>query len=143
MTQALSHSRHALIALLAAALCACSSGPIPATPIDARDDPEHRSAVMFMDRDLAGIIEVGMPTVERAPDTNLLAIHVPIQNLDELQVLLLVQVEFYDFNRMPYDDVTPKVPVSLMRGDRTTYSVTSKMARAQDFVVRLWHNRRD
>ena len=132
----------ALFAVLLVA-CACSNAPTPADALDPREDVERHHSVVFADPDLSGEIKVGTPVTERLAETNLLAVHVPIRNASDKLQQLSVQVEFFDKERVPYDDVTPKRLVLVPRGGTLNYSATSTKARAQDFVVRLWRYRRD
>ena len=130
----------ALVVLLSA-LCACStSAPVAATYLDPRADIEKQTQVVFADSDLVGEIEIGTPTTERTPDTNLLAVSVPIRNRTSYEVQLLVQVEFLDQGHA-YEDATPKRVMIVPRGGTRYYVANSQKARAQDFLVRIWRNR--
>lgn len=138
-----SRAKATVAAALAIALAACSAPPVAATHLDPREDVERTSSVVFADKALLGDVLVGTPVTERAPDTSLLTVHVPIRNKTNDELQLLVQVEFFDANRVPYDDVSPKRVLIVPRGGTMHYDTTSTKARAQDFVIRLWRNRRD
>lgn len=143
MNALLSRAKAVIAAAVVGALGACSAPPIAATHLDPREDVERTSSVVFADKDLRGDVVVGTPVTERAPDTNLLAVHVPIRNRTNDELQLLVQVEFFDANRVPYDDVSPRRVLIVPPGGTNSYYTSSTKARAQDFVVRLWRNRRD
>ena len=77
------------------------------------------------------------------PETNLLRVNVPIRNLTEGSISLLVQVEFFDSNRVPYDDVTPRQVLIVPPGGTMNHVTMSQKARAQEFIVRLWPYRKE
>ena len=143
MTPLLSRAKALLAVAFVGVVGACAAPPIAATHLDPREDVERTSSVVFADKELDGDVLVGTPVTERAPETNLLAVHVPIRNRTNAELQLLVQVEFFDANHVPYDDVSPKRVLILPRGTTTNYYTTSTKARAQEFVVRLWRNRRN
>lgn len=97
--------------------------------------------VEFADPDLAGVVELGQPAVERLEATNYLKVTVPIRNITDEQVQLLVEMEFRDFNELPYGDNTPSRVMIIERGMSKNFSATSLKPIAMAYKMRLRWNR--
>lgn len=121
MKQSLSRFCMTLVASALAGLAGCSM-----------------TEVIYADQDLPPDIEVGTPHLERLPDSNLLTAIVPVHNRSEETRQLMVQVEFYDRDKIPYGDVTPKQLVIVSRGGTVNHQVTSMKSRAHYVHVRVW-----
>jgi hypothetical protein len=131
-----------LFALSAAvfALAACSSAPpYAAQPIE--DDAEAVSNVVVADDELYDVIRVGRAGVERVPGTNQLKVAVPVRNIDDEAVQLLVQVSFLDTQRNPIGDDTNQQVKLIGPGSTITHVAISKHPEAMDWVLRISWNK--
>ena len=99
------------------------------------------AVIEFADPDLSGVVEFGAPAIERLQETNNLKVTVPIRNVTDEQVQLLVQMEFRDANKLPYGDVTPSRVMVIPRGMTKNFSATSLKPLAMDYRMRLRWNR--
>ncbi len=97
--------------------------------------------VEYADPDLSGVVELGAPAIERLRESNLLKVVVPIRNVTDEQVQLLVQMEFRDSNGLPYSDHTPSRVMIIERGMTKNFTATSLKPVAMNYVMRLRWNR--
>ena len=131
-----------LFALSAAvfAFAACSSAPpYAAQPIE--DDAEAVSNVVVADDELYDVIRVGRAGVERVPGTNQLKVAVPVRNIDDEAIQLLVQVSFLDTQRNPIGDDTNQQIKLIGPGSTITHVAISKHPEAMDWVLRISWNK--
>ncbi len=133
-------TRRNLPPLLAlAALAACASPPYAALSIEA--DAELESNVVVADAELHDVVRVGRFGVERVPGTNQLKVVVPVRNIDDEQIQVLVQTSFLDGQKRPLGDDTNQQVKILGPGMTATIVVISKLESAQDWTMRLAWNR--
>lgn len=131
--------------LTASALCsalflaACSSPPYAAQAIE--DDAELTSNVVVADDELYDVIRVGRAGVERVPGTNQLKIMVPVRNIDDEQVQVLMQVSFLNSQKMSIGDDTNQQVKLIGPGSTYTHVVISKQPEAQDWTLRISWNK--
>lgn len=97
--------------------------------------------VEFSDPDLAYAVELGPAVAERLEASNNLKVIVPIKNITDEQVQLLVQMEFRDANDYPIGDNTPSRVMILERGASKDFSATSLNPVAMAYKMRLRWNR--
>lgn len=97
--------------------------------------------VEYADPDLSGVVELGAPAIERLRESNNLKVIVPIRNVTDEQVQILVQMEFRDANQLPYGDVTPSRVMVIPRGMTKNFTATSLKPIAMDYRMRLRWNR--
>jgi hypothetical protein len=121
------------------ALAACSVPPYPARMIE--DDAEEASNVVVADGELLDVVKVGRAGVERVPGSNQMRVMVPIRNIDDEPIQILVQVSFLDGRRMPIGDDTNQQVKLIGPGSTLPVVVTSKQEVAQDWVMRISWNR--
>lgn len=126
--------------LLLLALSACASGPpYPARMIG--HDAERNSNVVVADAALWNTVCVDVASVERVPGSNQLKVMVPVRNLSDEQIEVLVQVSFLDGRRMPTaDDTNPQLQV-FAPGETKPITMMSKFDTAQDWTMRISWNR--
>ncbi len=121
-------------------LAACGSGPpYAALPID--DRVEQTSNVVIGDEELLDAVRVGRAVVDRVPGSNQMKVLVPIQNVDDEPIQVLVQVSFLDGRQAPIGDETNRQVQLIASGSTITYSVISKSDKAQDWSMRIDWNR--
>lgn len=121
------------------ALAACASPPYAARSIE--DDAELASNVVVADGELCDVVRVGRFGVERVAGTNQLKVVVPLRNIDDETIQVLVQTSFLDDQKRPIGDDTNQQVKILGPGMTTMVVVTSKLERAQDWTMRLAWNR--
>ncbi|MCA8942859.1 MAG: hypothetical protein KDB80_09900 [Planctomycetes bacterium] len=102
--------------------------------------PSRQSAQVQFADDLSGYVVVDEPSVERTAD-NLLRVSVPIRNVSDENIELMVQIEFRDAHGNPYNDETPKRVMLLARGETKHFFAHSMLSKADDFVATIWRNR--
>ena len=125
-----------LVVVLAAA---CSVPPYAALPIE--DDAEAISNVVVADGELLDVVRVGRAAVERVPGSNQLKVMVPIRNIDDEPIQVLVQVSFLDGRGDHIGDDTNQQVKLIGPGSTLPVVVLSKEDRAQDWRMRLSWNR--
>lgn len=126
--------------LLLFAFAACSSAPpYAAQPIE--DDAEMTSNVVVADDELWDVVRIGRHGVERVPGTNQLKVMVPIRNIDDEPIQILVQVSFLDGKKMPIGDDTNQQVKLIGPGSTMPVTIISKLDTAQDWTMRLSWNR--
>ena len=128
-----------LAALPLFALAACSVPPYVALPIE--DDAEELSNVVVADAELQDVVRVGRAGVERVPGSNQLRVMVPIRNIDDEPIQILVQVSFLDGRGDHVGDDTNRQVKLIGPGSTLPVVFTSKQERAQDWQMRLSWNR--
>lgn len=121
------------------ALAACASPPYAALSIEA--DAELESNVVVADGELRDVVRVGRFGVERVAGTNQLKVVVPLRNVDDETIQVLVQTSFLDGQKRPIGDDTNQQVKILGPGMTTMVVVTSKLDTAQDWTMRLAWNR--
>ncbi len=121
------------------ALAACAAPPYAALSIEA--DAELESNVVVADAELRDVVRVGRFGVERVAGTNQLKVVVPVRNIDDEPIQVLVQTSFLDGQKRPIGDDTNQQVKILGPGMTTMVVVTSKMETAQDWTMRLAWNR--
>ncbi|MCU0864625.1 MAG: hypothetical protein MUC36_12580 [Planctomycetes bacterium] len=126
--------------LCALALAACSSAP-PYAALPIEDDAEAISNVVIADDELYDVIRVGRAGVERVPGTNQLKIAVPVRNIDDEGIQVLLQVSFLDSQRNPIGDDTNQQVKLIGPGSTMTHMAISKQAEAMDWVLRISWNK--
>ena len=128
----------AFLALAALPLGACGAyGPNPGEGLSPGEpDPDDQWQVQFND-DLAGELKILPVKVERTATGNI-RVHVPIWNMTDEDLELLVQAEFRDHDGIPYGDETNRERVAVPRGSTKTWSKESLQSRAQKFTVKIW-----
>ncbi len=99
------------------------------------------SNVEYADPDLSGVVELGTPAIERLLESNRLKVIVPIRNVTDEQVQLLVQMEFLDADQRPIEDNTPSRWMAIERGMTRNFTATSLKPNAMDYRMRLRWNR--
>ena len=126
-------------ALLLCLLCICCAGPVPASGVS--DDRLDNVRELFADPDLAGMIEIEDPILERTADSSLLKLTLPLRNVSGGDLQVLVQIEFLDAAGNSYNDDTGRRLILVPRGSTKRLQVTSMMAKASDYKVHLWRTR--
>ena len=99
------------------------------------------SNVEYADPDLSGVVELGAPAIERLRESNRLKVVVPIRNVTDEQIQLLVQMEFLDADQRPIEDSTPSRWMAIERGMTRNFAATSLKPNAMDYRMRLRWNR--
>ncbi len=99
------------------------------------------AVVEYADPDLSSVVELGVPAIERLEESNNLKVIVPIRNVTDEQVQLLVQVEFLDADQRPIEDTTPSRWMAIERGMTRNFTATSLKPNAMDYRMRLRWNR--
>ena len=122
------------------AFAACSSAP-PYAAQAIEDDAEAMSNVVVADAELYDVVRVGKAGVERVPGSNQLKIAVPVRNIDDEAIQVLVQVSFLDGRRIPLGDDTNQQVKLIGPGSTLPIVVMSKMDTAQDWVMRISWNK--
>ncbi len=126
--------------LLLLSLAACSSGPpYAARTID--DDVEQTTNVSVLEASLLDVVLVGRTGVERVPGTNQLKVIVPLRNIDDEPIQVLVQTSFLDGQKRPIGDDTNQQVKLIGPGATLPVIVVSKFDLAQDWIMRLAWNR--
>ncbi len=120
-------------------LLACSAPPYPAFAIE--DDAESAAQVVVADATLQAVVRAGRPLVERTPQGDFLRIVVPIRNIDDEPISILVQASFLDSQRQQLPDETNRQVLLLPSGGTSNFEAISRQSRASDFVVRLSWNK--
>jgi hypothetical protein len=120
-------------------LFACSAPPYPAFAIE--DDAEGTAQVVVADASLQSVVRAGRPLVERTPQGDFLRIVVPIRNVDDEPIQVLVQASFLDSQRQQLPDETNRQVLLLPPGGTSNFEAISRQSRAADFVVRLSWNK--
>jgi hypothetical protein len=133
-------NRTASLLLVTFALAtACSSPPYPAYSIES--DAEQISHVVVQDPALHDVIRVGNPLVERTPGGNNLRVVVPLRNIDDDYIQILVQMTFQNGQKVPIGDDTNRQVLTIAPGHTINYECSSKRQEAVDYVLRLgWNN---
>jgi hypothetical protein len=121
------------------ALAACAAPPYAALPIG--EDSEAVTNVEISDGRLYDIVRAGPPLVERIAGTNQMRVSVPLQNIDQEGIQVLVQVSFLDDRRQPIGDETNSQVLLLAPGATVTHVAISKRAEAARWVMRIRWNR--
>ncbi len=129
-----------LCGLLVFAFTACSSAP-PYAAQAIEDDAEQASNVVVADAELYDVVRVGRAGVERVPGSNQLKVMVPIRNIDDEPIQVLVQVSFLDGRKMPIGDDTNQQVKLIGPGSTMPVIMMSKLDTAQDWVMRISWNR--
>ncbi|MFY9342063.1 MAG: hypothetical protein WAT39_06225 [Planctomycetota bacterium] len=127
------------VSALALVLAACSSPPYAAQRIE--DDAEMFANVVVTDSELYDVVKVGVFGVERVPGTNQLKVMVPIRNIDDEPIQILVQTGFLDGRKVPIGDETNQQVKVISPGATVLCEVISKKDTAQDWTMRLSWNR--
>ena len=70
-----------------------------------------------------------------------LRVVVPIRNVDDEPISVLVQAAFLDNQRQPLPDETNRQVLLLPPGGTSNFEAISRQSRASDFVVRLSWNK--
>lgn len=128
-----------MTAVIVCLLLVSCAGPIPASGVS--DDSLDNVRELFADPDLAGMIEVEDPIVERTPGSSLLKLTLPLRNVSGDDLQLLVQIEFLDAAGNSYNDDTGRRLILVPRGTTKRLQVTSMMSKASDYKVHMWRNR--
>lgn len=131
-------SSFAVIALLFASACG-SAPPYAADPIE--NDVEATAHVTVSDAELKDVVKYGRPTVDRLPGSNQLKVMVPIRNIDDEPIQVLVQFSFLDGRQTPIGDDTNRQVQLIAPGATLNVTATSKYATAQDWQLRISWNR--
>ena len=117
----------------------CSAPPYAAQQIEA--DAELTSNVVITDKELYDAVRVGRAGVERVPGTNQLKIAVPLRNIDDEQIQVLLQVSFLNSQKMPIGDDTNQQVKLIGPGSTYSHVVISKQPEAQDWTLRVSWNK--
>lgn len=133
------HKLFTLPALLVV-LSACSSAP-PYAALAIEDDAEQFSNVVITDKALHDIVRVGRAGVERVAGSNQLKVMVPVRNIDDEEIQVLVQVSFLDGRKMPIGDDTNQQVKIIGPGSTLPVVMLSKLDTAQDWTMRISWNR--
>jgi PBP1b-binding outer membrane lipoprotein LpoB len=120
-------------------LAGCSAPPYAAQAIE--NDAELTSNVVVADDELYDVVRVGRAGVERVPGTNQLKISVPVRNIDDEQIQVLLQVSFLNSQKMPIGDDTNQQVKLIGPGSTYTHVVFSKQPEAQDWTLRISWNK--
>jgi hypothetical protein len=129
-----------LFALFAATLAGCSSAP-PYAALPIEDDAEMESNVVVADKELLDVVRTGRAGVERVPGSNQLRVMVPLRNIDDETIQVLVQVSFLDGRKMPIGDDSNQQVKIIGPGSTMPLTFTSKSDAAQDWTMRVSWNR--
>jgi len=133
-------ARLSLASLGMALFAACSSAP-PYAALSIEDDAELISNVVVADAELYDIVRVGRSSIERVPVTNQLKVAVPVRNISEEPIQVLVQTSFLNRQQQPIGDDTNQQVKILSPGSTMTVVAISKQAEADDWVLRISWNR--
>ena len=96
--------------------------------------------VVVTNADLREIIRVGRAGVQRIEGTNQLKVIVPIRNISEREQQVRIQVSFLNLEKQPIGDDTNAQVQIIGPGATISHSVTSKLAEARDWVMRIVPN---
>lgn len=118
---------------------ACSGPPYPAYAIE--DDAEAIAQVVVADASLQDVVRAGRPLVERVGTDDLLRVVVPVRNVDDEAISVLVQMAFLDRERRPLPDETNRQVLLLAPGMTSNFEALSRGSKAADFVLRLTWNK--
>ena len=118
---------------------ACSAPPYPAYAIE--NDAESTAQVVVADASLQAVVRAGRPLVERTQQGDFLRVVVPIRNVDDEPISVLVQAAFLDNQRQPLPDESNRQVLLLPPGGTSNFEAISRQSRASDFVVRLSWNK--
>lgn len=135
----MSNDRHPFPLLLLLAAGCAGAPPYAALPIE--DDAEAISNVVVADRALRDVIRTGRHGVERVPGTNQLKVMVPLRNISDRTIQVLVQVSFLDGRKNPIGDDTNQQVKLIGPGSTLPVIVISKQDLAQDWTMRVSWNR--
>jgi len=122
----------ASLALLLVAT-ACSSGP-PYAALRFEDETELGN-VRVTNAELHDIIRISTPNVDRVAGSNQLKVMVPIRNIDDEPIRVLVQVRFLDGRRLPIGDDTNRQVKVIGPGATMPYIAISNGDLAQDWEM--------
>lgn len=121
-------------------LAACGSAPpYVARPIE--DDAELVSNVVVTDGELNDVVRVGNAGVERVDGTNQLRVVVPIRNIDDEPIQILVQTSFLNLQKQPIGDDTNQQVKIVPPGSTVAHTAISKTADARDWTMRISWNK--
>jgi hypothetical protein len=138
MNQALTvFSRLGLVGIVLLAT-SCSSPPYAARMIG---DGGTVANVVINEGSLYDRVCVGSPSVTRIEGTNQMKVIVPILNLDDETIQVLVRVSFLNQQRQPIGDDTNRQVQLIGPGMTVAYTAISKQEDAQDWVMLLGWNR--
>jgi hypothetical protein len=126
--------------LLLFALAACSSGP-PYVVQSFEEDPEERFNVVVTDAELYDVVRVGRAAADRVPGSNQMKVMVPIRNIDDEPIEIMVQVSFLDSGRAPIGDDTNRQYKMLAPGATVPLVFVSKQETARDWTMRISWNK--
>ena len=133
-------SRNRFLSVLPfALLAACASPPYAALSVE--DDAELESNVVVADGALYDVVRVGRVGVERVAGSNQLKVVVPVRNIDDEPIQVLVQTSFLDGQKRPIGDDTNQQVKILGPGMTATVVVLSKLEAAQDWTMRISWNK--
>lgn len=121
-------------------LAACSSGP-PYAGLSIDNEAFDGSSILVTDQDLADVLRFGRPKVERVPTTNQLKVTVPILNIDDEMLQVLIDVVFQDAQRQPIGDATARTPRTLSPGQTIWFEALSTKGEAADWQLTVGWNR--
>lgn len=121
-------------------LTGCAYGP-PYAALRIENDAERISNVVVADAELYDVVRAGDASVERVAGTNQLKVVVPIRNIDDEPIQVLLQVSFLDLQKRPIGDDTNRQVRILAPGSTITHTVISKQAEASDWVMRIDWNK--
>lgn len=126
--------------LFALGFAACSSGP-PYAGLAIESEAVESSNVLVTDPRLHDVVRFGRPKVERVAGSNQLEVTVPILNIDDEPIQVLVQVVFLDRQRDPIGDQTARVPLTLAAGQTVNHAAMSTRDEAADWQLTVSWNR--
>jgi len=121
-------------------LAACGGAP-PYAGLPIEQDAELTSNVTVADKELLDVVRFGHPMVDRVPGSNQLKVMVPIRNVDDEPIQVLIQVSFLDGRQAPIGDDTNRQVQLIAPGATINQVAVSKYATAMDWQMRLSWNR--
>ncbi len=121
-------------------LAGCSSSPPYAAP--RIDNPaEQENAVVLASEDLADLVQVGSPVVERLPESGLLRVQIPVRNVGDDPLDVLCTMEFMNAELQPISDITSSYYMRIPAGMTKGFEAVSTKEIATDFVLRIRENK--
>jgi len=121
-------------------LAACSSAP-PYAALPIEDDAEATANVVVADSSLLDVVRIGRTGVERVAGSNQLKVMVPIRNIDDEPILVLVQTSFLDGQKNAIGDDTNQQIKLISPGSTLPVIVLSRTDFAQDWIMRISWNK--
>jgi uncharacterized protein YcfL len=131
--------RRTSLPLAAFLLTACGvSSPYPVYSIE--NDTELASTVVAGEPSLAAVVRAGRARLDRVAD-NRLKLSVPIRNISDEAIQVLVQIVWRDRQQLSLGDESNRQVMTIPGGGTVEFVSTSRSDAADNYVVRLFWNK--